>query len=118
MYVQRPHGQTTRQTDIYFKYFFDCSFSQRPARPSSARPAPPRVKRMEPREDSDVRIGSGKEKSAPAPVIVKDHGREEEEEEEEENTFIVEEIQQPDVVMVRDLFCLSVCLFVCLSVTI
>jgi TRAF3-interacting protein 1 len=80
---------------------------QRPARPSSARPAPPRVKRTDAREDPDVRLGSGKEKTATAPVIVEDHGHDDEE---EEDAFIVEEIQQPDVVLVR----FSVCLFICL----
>ncbi|XP_062519878.1 TRAF3-interacting protein 1-like isoform X2 [Corticium candelabrum] len=65
---------------------------KRQPRPSSARPAPPRVKNLESREDPDVRIGSGREKAVVAPVIVEDGARDEEDE------FIVEEIQQEDVI--------------------
>lgn len=70
---------------------------QRQARPSSARPAPPRVKRTETSEDLDVRVGSGRDRGLVAPVIVEDNAHEEE----EENAFIVEETQ-PDITMVSD----------------
>ncbi|XP_022084616.1 TRAF3-interacting protein 1-like isoform X2 [Acanthaster planci] len=58
--------------------------SRRMARPSSARPAPPRVKKQELAEDPAMRIGSGKQVTS---VIVDN----DQNSEDEDDTFVVEE---------------------------
>jgi len=58
---------------------------KRQARPSSARPAPPRLKKADPVEEPTPRVASGK---PIAPVIM---DKKKEEEDEEDDTFVVDE---------------------------
>ncbi|XP_038079462.1 TRAF3-interacting protein 1-like isoform X3 [Patiria miniata] len=60
--------------------------SRKMARPSSARPAPPRVKKQDATEDPAMRIGSGKQVSN----VIVDNGQNSED---EDDTFVVEESQ-------------------------
>ncbi|XP_071826455.1 TRAF3-interacting protein 1-like isoform X2 [Apostichopus japonicus] len=60
--------------------------TRRPARPSSARPAPPRLKKQESTDKDESRVGSGKQVSN----VIVDNAQNSEDEEE---TFVVEESQ-------------------------